>query len=201
MTAPTRFPAATSNPRANKEHINVHLQNTTQNRDKSKTRREAGAMALSALITLAIAVLILHTGHRTTRPPTPSIARPAQPAALTPQASGLGNCLVNAHNHARACYQAAQAPTATPAPPGYFRDPTTHALLPVPAEGCDAAQLRIEKILRTAVEPGWIKEGPPRGAPPRRCMPATHEFQGEASHSSRSRQRTAPADHNHEAPA
>ena len=108
------------------------LQNTTQNRDKSKTRREAGAMALSALITFAIAVLILHTGHRTTRPPTPSIARPAQPAALTPQASGLGNCLVNPYNQAQACYQAAQAPIATPATSGYYRDPATHKLLRIP---------------------------------------------------------------------
>ena len=133
MTAPTRFPAATSNPRANKEHINVHLQNTTQNRDKSKTRREAGAMALSALITFAIAVLILHTGHRTTTPPTASIGHPAlSAAAVTTQASGLGDCLVNPYNQARACYQAAQAPPANPAPSGYFRDPATHKLLRIP---------------------------------------------------------------------
>ena len=141
------------------------LQNTTQRPDRIKTRLRTGALALSMLIALGAALLILPTAHRATRPPTASIARPAQPAALTPQASGLGNCLVNAHNQARACYQAAQAPTATPAPPGYFRDPTTHALLLVPAEGCDAAQLRVDEILRAAVEPGWIKEGAPTRGP------------------------------------
>ena len=104
-------------------------QNTVQNRDRNRTRLGAGALALSALITLAVGVLILHAGHRTTRPPTASIARPALPAALTTQGSGLGNCLVNPYNHARACYRAAQAPIATPAPSGYFRDPATHKLL------------------------------------------------------------------------
>ena len=104
-------------------------QHTSEHRDKTRTRQGAGALALSALITLAIGALILHAGHRTTRPPTASIARPALPAALTTQGSGLGNCLVNPYNHARACYRAAQAPIATPAPSGYFRDPATHKLL------------------------------------------------------------------------
>ena len=104
-------------------------QHTTEHRDKTRTRQGAGALAVSALITLAIGALILHAGHRTTRPPTASIARPAQPAALTTQGSGLGNCLVNPYNHARACYRAAQAPIATPAPSGYYRDPATHKLL------------------------------------------------------------------------
>ena len=104
-------------------------QHTSEHRDKTRTRQGAGALAVSALITLAIGALILHAGHRTTRPPTASIARPALPAALTTQGSGLGNCLVNPYNHARACYRAAQAPIATPAPSGYFRDPATHQLL------------------------------------------------------------------------
>ena len=104
-------------------------QHTTEHRDKTRTRQGAGALAVSALITLAIGALILHAGHRTTRPPTASIARPALPAALTTQGSGLGNCLVNPYNHARACYRVAQAPIATPAPSGYFRDPATHKLL------------------------------------------------------------------------
>ena len=104
-------------------------QHTSEHRDKTRTRQGAGALAVSALITLAIGALILHAGHRTTRPPTASIARPALPAALTTQGSGLGNCLVNPYNHARACYRAAQAPIATPAPSGYFRDPATHKLL------------------------------------------------------------------------
>ena len=107
-------------------------QHTTEHRDKTRTRQGAGALALSALITLAIGALILHAGHRTTRPPTASIARPALPAALTTQGSGLGNCLVNRYNHARACYRAAQAPIATPAPSGYYRDPATHKLLRIP---------------------------------------------------------------------
>ena len=107
-------------------------QHTSEHRDKTRTRQGAGALAVSALITLAIGALILHAGHRTTRPPTASIARPALPAALTTQGSGLGNCLVNPYNHARACYRAAQAPIATPAPSGYFRDPATHKLLRLP---------------------------------------------------------------------
>jgi len=107
-------------------------QHTSEHRDKTRTRQGAGALAVSALITLAIGALILHAGHRTTRPPTASIARPALPAALTTQGSGLGNCLVNPYNHARACYRAAQAPIATPAPSGYYRDPATHKLLRIP---------------------------------------------------------------------
>ena len=82
-------------------------QHTTEHRDKTRTRQGAGALALSALITLAIGALILHTGHRTTTPPTASIAHPAlSAAAVTTQASGLGDCLVNPYNQARACYQA-----------------------------------------------------------------------------------------------
>ena len=108
-------------------------QNTTQPRDKTRTRHGAGALALSALITLAIGALILHTGHRTTTPPTASIGHPAlSAAAVTTQASGLGDCLVNPYNQARACYRAAQTFTATPATPGYFRDPATHKLLRIP---------------------------------------------------------------------
>ena len=108
-------------------------QHTTEHRDKTRTRQGAGALALSALITLAIGALILHTGHRTTTPPTASIAHPAlSAAAVTTQASGVGDCLVNPYNQARACYQAAQAPIATPAPSGYYRDPATHKLLRIP---------------------------------------------------------------------
>ena len=108
-------------------------QHTTEHRDKTRTRQGAGALALSALITLAIGALILHTGHRTTTPPTASIGHPAlSAAAVTTQASGLGDCLVNPYNQARACYQAAQAPPANPAPSGYFRDPATHKLLRIP---------------------------------------------------------------------
>ncbi len=108
------------------------LQNATQHRDKTRTRLGAGALALSALIALGIGVLILPTGHRTTTPPTASIAHPARPTALTSQASGLGDCLVNPENQAPACYDAAQALTATPATSGYFRDPATHKLLRIP---------------------------------------------------------------------
>jgi hypothetical protein len=108
-------------------------QHPSEHRDKSRTGQGAGALALSALITLAIGFLILHTGHRTTSPPTATIAHPAtQAAALTTQASGLGDCLVNPDNQARACYHAAQALVATPAPSGYFRDPATHKLLRIP---------------------------------------------------------------------
>lgn len=81
------------------------LQTIPRHRESIRT----ALLALTAVIAIAIALLILPTGHRTTRPPTASIARPAPPAAHTIQASGLGNCLVNPYNQAVACYRAAQA--------------------------------------------------------------------------------------------
>jgi hypothetical protein len=101
------------------------------NAHRHSTRLGAGLLALSALIAIGVTLVFLTSisANHTTRPPTASTARPAPPAALTNEPSGLGNCLVNPDNHALACYHAAQAPIATPAPPGYFRDPTTHKLL------------------------------------------------------------------------
>jgi hypothetical protein len=85
---------------------------------RSTSRIGAVAVALGVLIAIGASVLILALSgaHQTAAPtPTPAHAQ-AAPASLTAPPSG-----------------------------GYFRDPTTHALLNVRTEGCDAAQLRVEK--------------------------------------------------------
>jgi hypothetical protein len=116
------------------------LQNTTQHRDRIRTRLGGAAFALSVIIALGIALLILPTAHRTTRPPTASVARVAPPPAVTTQTSGLGNCLVDPYTPAIACYHAARTPVATTASSSQYRDPATHKLLRLPAAGQRAGQ-------------------------------------------------------------
>ena len=83
-----------------------------------KTRLATGLIALSALVAIAVSILFLAlTGAHQTATPTSAPAHP----------------------------EIAPAAVATPPYGGYFRDPTTHALLRVGAEGCNAAQLRVEK--------------------------------------------------------
>lgn len=84
------------------------LQNTTQHRDRIRTRIGTGALTLAAFIAIGLALLILMPiGHRTAQPTALSIAQP----------------------HSKA----APAPTATPARAGYYREPATHRLLRLPA--------------------------------------------------------------------
>ena len=75
------------------------LQTIPRHRESIRT----ALLALTAVIAIAIALLILPTGHRTSAPSAGSIAhRPSQAAALTAR---------------------------TAAPAGRFRDPATHALI------------------------------------------------------------------------
>jgi hypothetical protein len=109
------------------------LQDTRPDRHGIKARPRT-TLALSALMAIGLALVILiPTGHRTTRPSTASVAQSAPPAAVTAQTSGLGNCLVNPYISAIACYHAARTAIATTAPSSYFRDPATHKLLRLPA--------------------------------------------------------------------
>ena len=82
------------------------------------SRRGAVAVALGALIAIGATILILAlTGANHTASQSAAIQPPAATANAVPAS----------------------------APRGYFRDPTTHALLRVRTKGCDAAQLRVEK--------------------------------------------------------
>ena len=91
---------------------------TLQSEPLHTSRTGAVAVALGVLIAIGVSALIvaLTRANHTTN----------QSAAIQP--------------HAVTAYA---VPAAVPR--GYFRDPTTHALLRVPTERCDAAQLRVEK--------------------------------------------------------
>jgi hypothetical protein len=104
--------------------------------------RPGAALALTALIAIGLALLILMpTGHGTTTPTTGSIARPpAQADALTAQTPALDGCFRDPATHALTCYHGASAATATAAPAGYFRDPATHKLLRLPTTRQRAGQ-------------------------------------------------------------
>jgi hypothetical protein len=107
------------------------LQNTSQHRDRIRTRIGTGAFALAALIAIGLALLILMpTGHRTGQPAGGSIAQAhSQAVVITAHAAAPGGCLRDPTTHALICSQEAPAPTATPMPAGYYRDPATHKLL------------------------------------------------------------------------
>ncbi|MBV9000975.1 MAG: hypothetical protein JO304_18070 [Solirubrobacterales bacterium] len=111
------------------------LQNTTQHRDRIRTRIGTGALALAALIAIGLALLILMPiGHRTGQPTALSIAQPhSQAAALIAHTAHPGGWLHDPATHALISSQAAPAPSATPAPAGYYREPATHRLLRLPA--------------------------------------------------------------------
>jgi hypothetical protein len=97
------------------------LQKTPQHHDRIRTR-PGTALALGALIAIGLALLILiPTGHRTSARTASSIAQPAaQAAGLTAQSSALAGCFRDPATHARTCFPAAPALTATPAPAGLF---------------------------------------------------------------------------------
>jgi hypothetical protein len=84
----------------------------------TKTRLSKGILALSAIIAIGVAILFLSlTGtHRAASPattPEHAASPAAAPLAVTP-----------------------------PPPTGYFRDPTTHALLRIPSARDDGAVFR-----------------------------------------------------------
>ena len=105
------------------------LQDTPPEPHGIRARRRT-VLALSALITIGLALLILTpTGHRTSAPTTGSTAHEAALAAQPPAPAG---CFRDPATHAFTCYHAAPTPTATAEPAGYFRDPATHQLLGKP---------------------------------------------------------------------
>jgi len=104
------------------------LQDTRLHPDRIRTRLVTGIIALSALITIGLALLILApTGHRTAVPTSGSVAPRAVLAARTPAPAG---CFRDPATHALACADPAPVPIAVQA--GYFRDPATHRLLRIP---------------------------------------------------------------------
>lgn len=109
------------------------LHTTAQHRDKIRTRLGTGILALSALIALGLALLILPTTHRTTAPTAASIAQPQLQLALTAQTPVRVGCFRDPATHARSCLHTAAASAVTPARKRCFRDPTTHKLLCTPA--------------------------------------------------------------------
>jgi len=113
------------------------LQNTPH-RNRIRARPGTVLLALTALITIGLALLILTpTGHRATAPTTGSTAHEA---TLTAQIPAPAGCFRDPATHALTCYRAAPAPTATAAPAGYFRDPATHKLLRLPTARHRAGQ-------------------------------------------------------------
>ena len=105
------------------------LQHIPQHRDGIRTRFGTGILALSVLIAITLALLILEpTGQRTAAPTNVGTATQAVIAAQTPSAG----CFRDPGTHALTCY-AGPAAVLTPAPGGYFRDPITHKLLRITA--------------------------------------------------------------------
>jgi hypothetical protein len=99
------------------------MSTTTQasrSEDSRMTGIRKGILAVGVIIAIGVPILFLSVGstHKTA---TPAIA------------------------HHTASPAATHAAVTAPPPPGFFRDPETHALLRVPAAGCNGAQLRVEK--------------------------------------------------------
>ena len=106
------------------------LQNTHRHRHRIRTRLGTGILALSTLIAIGLALLILEpAGHRTTAE-TGSIA---SQAALTTQAPALADCLRDPSAHALACSHTAPAAILGPARTRCFRDPNPLKPLCTPA--------------------------------------------------------------------
>jgi hypothetical protein len=113
-----------------KEQIMSTLQVTPPDRHRIRAR-PAIALALTGLIAIGLALLIvMPTGHRASAPTTRSVARSApQAGAPTAQTPDLAGCFRDPVTHALTCSHAAPVPAAALAPAGYFRDPATHKLL------------------------------------------------------------------------
>lgn len=95
------------------------------------TARPGTALALTGLIAIGLALLILMpTGHPTSAPTTIGITQPpSEAAALTAQTAAPAGCVRDPTSHALTCYHDPPAATATAGPGGYLRDPATHKLL------------------------------------------------------------------------
>lgn len=103
------------------------LQTTPQHHDRTKTRLGTGALALSTLIALGLALLtLMPANHRAAAPTAGSTALLAAPTAETPAPAG---CFRDPATHTLTCTDTAPSSVATQALVGYFRDPVTHKLL------------------------------------------------------------------------
>jgi hypothetical protein len=113
------------------------LQTIPQPGDKTTSRPGAKVLALSTLVAIGLALLILvPTNHRATTPTTGSIAQDA----LTAQTPTPAGCFRDPATHALTCSHTAAAPLTTPAPARYYRDPATHKLLRLPTAPHPAKQ-------------------------------------------------------------
>lgn len=91
-------------PTAQEQPAELHTETRRAGLGLSHPRRRIGVLVA---VTAALAAIA---------GPPASVARSARPAAPTPQASGLGNCLVDPYTPASACYRAAGIPVPTTAP-------------------------------------------------------------------------------------
>jgi hypothetical protein len=105
-----------------KEHTMSTTTQASRSEDRPTTRIRTGILAVGAIIAIGVSILFLSVGssHKIATP-----ATPPQHTAIPP---------------------ATHAVVTAPPPAGFFRDPATHALLRVPAAGCNGAQLRVEKV-------------------------------------------------------
>ena len=112
------------------------------------TRLRTRVLALSALIAIGATALVLAlTGANHTR--TPSAANSgAQPRSHTP-ATVKSAAPAGATSHA---FPAAQIPDAIANPLGYFRDPATHAVIPVRPTGLTSTAARSSAPTRASAE-------------------------------------------------
>jgi len=111
------------------------LQNTPRHRDRITSRLGVALLAVSALIAIGVALLILtSTGQRTIAATKASNAQPLSRAALAAEIPARAGRLRDPGSHVLAYYPDAPAPIATPAHTGSFRDPGTHKLLRVPVK-------------------------------------------------------------------
>ena len=114
------------------------LQTTPQNGDRISSRKGARVLALSTLVAIGLALLILvPTNQRVAAPTAGNIAHEGTLTAQTPAPAG---CFRDPATHALSCSHTAPTPVAIAAPAGYFRDPATHKLLRLPAVGHRAGQ-------------------------------------------------------------
>lgn len=118
------------------------LQNTSRHHEGTRTRPGTALLALTGLIVIGLALLILTpTGHRASAPTTGSIAQPrSHAAALAAQTPTPAGCFRDPATHAITCYHVAPVRTATAPPASYFRDPATHKLQRLPTAGRPARQ-------------------------------------------------------------
>jgi hypothetical protein len=108
------------------------LQDTSQHRVRTRTRFGAGGFAITTLIAVGLAVLILAptSAHKAVphRPATAIHTQPISPADVTQPPTG---CSRDPMTHALYCSSSAPAPFGIPTPPGYIRDPGTPELMRV----------------------------------------------------------------------